>query len=99
MVAVRHRQIACRRIVAHGKHRTRHRMTLHERKIRRLVAEASFPVVAHKDQALAEQHQIEIAVVVVIDPYCLFIRPLRQYHRALLENALAVVIEQRTGCP
>ena len=94
MIPIRNRQIVRRRIVAHSKHRSRDRMTLYERKIRCLVAEAGWPVIAREDRFRAQKQEIEIAVVVVVDPNGLFVGASYQLRRALLKNSLVVVVEQ-----
>src|SRR5260221_6756929 len=72
-------------------------MTLNERKLSRLVGETSCALVANESGFLPQQQQIEIAIVVVIEPHRLFIGSSGQLRRMLLENAAAIVIERRAG--
>ena len=61
-------------------------MTLHEWKIGRLVAESRRAVVAKQLRIFAEQHQIEIVVVIVVDPDRLLEPSLRQLRLGLSET-------------
>ena len=68
-----------------------------EREFGRLVGESGGALVANERGLLPQQQQVEIAIVVVIDPQSFFILSCRQLRGMLLENAVAIVIERRAG--
>ena len=53
-------------------------MSLYEGEVRGLIAEARRAVVAHQPGILAQQDQIEIVIVIVVDPDRLFVTAGRQ---------------------
>src|SRR5215471_4432970 len=67
---------------------------MNKRKPSSLVAEPRRAVVAHQTRAFAEQNQIEIVVMIVIEPDRPGITPRWQRHRAFLEAAFLILIER-----
>ena len=59
--------------------------------------ESGFAVIAHHRGMFAEQQQVEIAVVVIIDPNGFLKTPGRQFRRIFLENPVPIAIERRSG--
>ena len=72
-------------------------MSLYEGEVRGLIAEARRAVVAHQPGILAQQDQIEIVIVIVVDPDRLLIMAGGQLGGMLLKLSLLVDVHRRAG--
>ena len=93
-VAIRNRQVARGSIVPHCKNRAVHGVPGDEGKFRGLIAETGLAIVGDQRGMIAQQQQVEVAIVVVIDPKRLLVWTGRKFRGIFLKDPLAIVIQR-----
>ena len=96
-VRVGHDDVAAGRVGDEAERHAVDGMPADEREVLRLIAEAGRPVVALYGRRVAEEQQVEIVVVVVVDPDDLPDARGGERHRGLREHPLRVRVERHAG--
>src|SRR5262249_24324011 len=67
--------------------------TVHKGKVRGFITESRMAIISQQRGIRTEKHQVQVVIVVVIDPDGSGEAPLGHLQKALLENAFPVLIE------